>query len=734
MTKGKHIRTLSGVMATASASCVVAAFTIIACGSFAALIFTGPLARFIDQGIWIGLFTAFVVGLIVSLTSSYAGAIAIPQDRIAPILALMSASIVARMATATPKQACLAVILAIAAVSLTTGFSLFLLGRLKLGNLIRYIPYPVIGGFLAGSGWLLVRGSLRVASGHALTFNNLALFFDREVLIQWLPCAAFGALLFFALRRSRHALTVPLLLFISIGLFYCVISGIGVSIERARSNGWLPNLIAGEGTGSFSLQLIASSAPWSLLAQEWSILATILLTSVVSILLTASALEIASGEEIDLNRELRSAGIATIAAGLGGGMIGFHSLSMSRLALSLGARSRWVGIISSIICGLALWFGAEIVSFVPQYVCGGLLFFLGLTFLWEWVYEARKTLTRMDYGVVLLILAVVGLIGYPEGVGVGIIAAVLMFIHNYSRVQVVTHCYSGADLRSNVDRSVGELRFLQEHGAQICILRLQGFIFFGTANHLLHEARVRAEDTAQTRPRFVIFDFRRVSGLDSSATFSLSKVGQLARKMNFDLLLTDVSRQIMEQFEKGGLLACGAGAITILPDLDSALESCESFLLKGRATQNGSSKHLEEQLREVWPADVEPRRLMPYLERLNLPANTHLIRQSDRSKSLYFIESGRVRAEMTLHNGRIFRLRAMGPGTVVGEVGMFLGGVRSASVVTEEPCTAYHLSEEALARMNREQPDLSLAFHRYLICVLSERLNCNSRILRGVME
>jgi SulP family sulfate permease len=65
---------------------------------------------------------------------------------------------------------------------------------------------------------------------------------------------------------------------------------------------------------------------------------------------------------------------------------------------------------------------------------------------------------------------------------------------------------------------------------------------------------------------------------------------------------------------------------------------------------------------------------------------------------------------------------------------MFLGGTRSASVIAEEPCTAYRMSEEALARMSREHPDLALAFHQYLICILGERLNSNSRILRGVMD
>ena len=76
---------LSRAVTTASASFVTAAFTIIASGSFAALIFTGALDSFIAQGIWIGLFTALVVGSIVAWTSSYAGAIAIPQDRVAPI-------------------------------------------------------------------------------------------------------------------------------------------------------------------------------------------------------------------------------------------------------------------------------------------------------------------------------------------------------------------------------------------------------------------------------------------------------------------------------------------------------------------------------------------------------------------------------------------------------------------------------------------------------------------------
>jgi len=694
----------SSVLTTGSAAFVTAAFTVIACGSFASLIFSGPLTPYVPQGIWIGLLTALGVGLIVSLTSSFAGAIAIPQDRVAPILALLAASLGARMNDAPAHEKCLSVLAAIALVSLITGAFLFLLGRFRLGNLIRYIPYPVIGGFLAGSGWLLVRGALRVMTGEALGFQTARVFLRPEVLAHWLPGVVFGGLLFFILRRLRHSLTVPLMLFGAVGLFYLLLFVAGGSMAEARSHGWLASFPANQNSSELSPLSILKLVPSRLLGMDWAILATILLTSVVSILLTASSLELASDEEIDLNRELRAAGLATFVVGLGGGMVGFHSLSLSRLAISMGARSRWVGVGSALICGAVLFFGVSVVSLVPQFVCGGLLFFLGLTFLWEWIYEARRTLTAVDYAVVLLIVAVVGAVGYPEGVGVGIIAAVVIFIHNYSRVQVVTHTHSGTEVRSHVERPLRELRFLRDHGTQIYVLRLQGFIFFGTANHLFHEVRLRASDTRQPL-RFVVLNLQRVSGLDSSAVFSLNKILHLGHKQGFFLLMTHVSPQIVSQLEHGGVSTKLNDHFHLMPDLDRALEWCEEQLLAGaNGSIHGHASQLADQLKDSWPAAVEPRRLMPYLERFDVPAATHLIRQSEKSESLYFIESGRVTALLEFADGRTLRLRTMGPGTVVGEVGLFLGGTRAASVVSEQFCITYRLTAESLERMSRENP------------------------------
>lgn len=726
---------LSKAAVIAIAGLVVAIFTIIASASFAALIFNGPLNSFVSVGIRMALTTAVLVGGLVAASSSYRGAIAIPQDRVVPILAILAGSVVVRMPGASTQEQGLAVVSAIVLVTMLTGLFLYGLGRLQLGNLIRYIPYPVIGGFLAGSGWLLVVGGVRVMTGHAVGIHQVLDLLGKDELLRWLPGVTFGVLLFWVLRRAKNQLFIPALLLLAMAVFYCAMWGLGASVGQLRAGGWLPDAPGTGGTGVLTFFSILKSFSWGLLLSNFNFLATILLTSVVSILLTASALELSAQQDIDLNLELRSAGAATFVSGMAGGMVGFHSLSMSRLALSLGARSRWVGIISALCCAAVFWVGPGFVSFVPRFVCGGLLFFLGLIFLWEWVYEASWKLTRLDYCVILFILAVVGTVGYPEGVATGIVAAVVLFVHNYSRVDVVSHAMSGADLRSNVDRPVRELRYLRENGAQIYVLRLQGFIFFGTANHLLHEVRTRAMAPGLPPLRFVINDFRRVTGLDSSAVFSLWKVHQLARKFGFTLVMTQVSPQIQKQLAIGGLRPADFPSFRLFPDLDHGLEWCEALLLSTWPEHtNGEFKRLEGQLKDIWPKEVPPDRLLAFLEPQQVEQGTHLIRQTERSECLYFIESGQVTVALELEDGRSLRLRTMGPGTIVGEVGMFLGGQRMASVITNQTCAVYRLTAEALERMRHEDPALALAFHQFVIRLLAERLTTTSSMLRSFQE
>src|SRR5262249_42717750 len=149
--------------------------------------------------------------------------IAIPQDRTAPILALMAANVAAHLpASATTEQKSLTILVAIALTSILTGAILYALGRFQLGNLIRFIPYPVVGGFLAGSGWLLVLGSIRVMTGHSVSLSDLGQLFQHDLPAKWVPGLIFGGILFMVLRRYKRPVLVPMLLLGAVLLFYLI--------------------------------------------------------------------------------------------------------------------------------------------------------------------------------------------------------------------------------------------------------------------------------------------------------------------------------------------------------------------------------------------------------------------------------------------------------------------------------------------------------------------------------
>ncbi len=716
-------------------SSVVAMMTVILSISFVALIFVGPISGFVAEGTSLMLATAVILGIFMALFSSYSGTIAIPQDRVAPIVALMATLIIHEMSGAAPETVGMTVLAAIASSTLLVGAVLFFLGAYKLDNIVRFTPYPVIGGFLAGSGWILLTGSFRITSGEPFAFLNLREEIASGRIMGWMPCVVFGLVAYLAVRARKHYITLPSLVFFAGILFYLWLGLSHHSLAEARQDGWiLPAPPATNFNGVLILPLLRH-VDWFVVAHQYTSLIALLLTSIVSILLNTSALELAADEEIDLNQELRAAGLGNLFSGFTGGMIGFQSLSLSSLPLGMGVRSRLVGLISAFACFLLLWFGTGLIGFIPKFILGGVLFYNGLAFLTEWVFDAYFRLSREDYFLVILILVIVAAFGYLQGVGAGIIIATVLFVLKYSTVNVISSIISGDSHHSTVDRSPIEARLLNNQGGRIHILRLKGFIFFGSANNLLDSIHERQADKTLPKLDYVILDFQHVSGLDTSGIVSMSKLSRLAKKTGFLILAASVPVDIQNSFRGAGLLAEGPGQVRIFRDRDFSVEWCENDMLKHHFPDvQGEVKSLPQILHDFHPWRVDTSGLLNYMERIEVDKNHYLILQGDPSDELFFIEKGKVKVVVELDNGRTMRVRSMGAGTVVGEIGLYLGQPRLASVVTEEPCAIYRLNADSLAKMEQENSGLAAAFHEFMVRVLAERVTQQNRTLRALVE
>ena len=348
--------------------------------SLGSLIFSGELASFLPYGIGIALATAAIMLTVTALTSSVPGVMGSTQDTTSVILAVIAAALIGALSAARPQEKLATVLVAISITTLLAGLFLFALGAFRLGKLVRFIPYPVVGGFLAGTGWLLVQGSFGVMSDFSLTLANIPVLLRPDQLILWVPGVLLALALFFGLRRIHHLLAMPGILIGAIVVFYIALLVTGTSIQTAIGRGLLLGLASGQPTWQPFALKDALSANWIAILGQGGNVATVLVLSVVSLLLNASALELAIHQDIDLNRELRAAGVANLLSGLGGGMVGYHALSLSTLSYRMGARGRLPGLVAGAICAVMLMAGSALLAFFPKPILGGLLFFLGLDF------------------------------------------------------------------------------------------------------------------------------------------------------------------------------------------------------------------------------------------------------------------------------------------------------------------------------------------------------------------
>ncbi len=157
----------------ALAGTISAIVNIAYCISFSALIFQGSIAAGFPLGLAALIMGTVVTGVVVALTTTLVPADAGPDTPAVAVMSVLAATVAAGLAAkgASAETMVINVLVAISVSTFLTGALLFGVGALKLGQWLRFVPYPVIGGFLAASGWLLITGGVEVITGTNLTLS-----------------------------------------------------------------------------------------------------------------------------------------------------------------------------------------------------------------------------------------------------------------------------------------------------------------------------------------------------------------------------------------------------------------------------------------------------------------------------------------------------------------------------------------------------------------------------------
>lgn len=713
------------------AGLINAIISIVFAMALAALVFTGSLSGYLSQGIGILLLGTIILSLLSAILSSHPLMLNAPQEIPIIVLALIAATIAASPdIDMSPAQLFSFLFLATGLTSVLIGLFFFILGWLKLGKVVRFIPWPVIGGFLSGIGWLLIEFAFSMMTDLELSFANISASFNGDIFYRWFPGLVFAILLLVLSRNFKHFLLIPGMLLVSIILFYAFFFNQGLSYSDIEDSGYLLGPFPAGGLFPGFMIEHTNDFRWDLYLLFLPMIATTMFLSVTEALLNYTAMEALIEKDIDIDKELRVTGFSNIMAGMVGAPAGFIRFSQIALAKNIGSKSRIPSLIVALLCTLTLIFGADVLSVFPKMVLGGLLLNLGLVFLAEWLYDTRKKLPWNDYLIIVLILIVIANIGFLEGVLVGLALSVVFFVINYSKVKVVKHELTGRTFRSNVERSERLDEILEQHDEQILILSLQGFIFFGSTPQLLKPVINRLAANSGKPLKFVVFDFRHITGLDSSAINSFKKLGVKAKNEDFSVALCGLNHSVLQRLTNEGLIPDNSEFIQVFDDLDHGLEWCEEEIIKSilqSASYTDTAKLENSEFKAITSEFSD------FLEDHLIPGGTTFIQQGQNPGGIYFIESGEVIVVLDTGQDGQIRLKAMSAGTIVGEVSLYSGEKATASVITESDCQMKFLSRDNFEKLNLHDSDKASQLHIFIVKLLSGRLAKSNKTMRALL-
>lgn len=683
-----------GALSVAGIGVVAGTMEVTVALSFSALLFSGLGTAAYARGAGYLLLGNSIANLLVSRWSSLPGSLVVPQDTSTAILATTAAPLLAAL---DPDVRVASMVLYVSAAAILTGAVMFLIGVIRQGGLVRFIPLPVIGGFLAGTGYLLVLGGAEVITG--------GFAFTTTSVIALVGGVLLAVAMLLTLRAKPIPGLVPGSVALGIALFFIALAVSGTSMEEARALGLLLSP-SGTALGLPMGELL--SADWSILATGWGGLVTVPVVATLGMLLNVNALEMVSGRDADLDRELRMVGTANLVVSVAGTPAVYHTVGVTSLGYRVGVMSRMVPVIVAATCLVAVGVGGPVFSILPVPVLGALLVFIGLGFIVDWFVDRRRHMTTAEVVLMAAIVVAVAAFGFLVAVGLGMVVAVILFAVRYAAIDPVRAHARGGELRSTVDRPRAAEAVLAERGAGILIVELHGYLFFGSARSAMD--RVVSLMGAGEELEVVVVDLERVTGVDATGVATIMKLADVSLRRAEAFILSGLPASLRREEP---ILAAMPGVI-VRADLDHALETAEELVI-GRVTDPFSCSLGEVFGGETWD------RLRPYLATREVRAGEVIISEGESSTGVFLVEEGRVVTEIPVDDG-YRRVRLSGPGSVVGEMSLYRAGMRSARVSAVEDSVLAEMDGDVIGRIEHDDPVLASDVHRTLATVMAERV------------
>jgi MFS superfamily sulfate permease-like transporter len=731
---GSKVRRLLPAAGWTAIAHEVGAGLTVACVALPICISSGVLAysplgpEYAAQGALAGLACAVFGGIVAALCRTSSFVTNIPTNPIG----FLHASFAAALMGAWKGDAAL-VLAAYPVFVLLVAFWQILFGISGLSRVIKFTPYPVLGGFVTGLGLLIGLKQLPVLFGVA-SLSELPSLLGSMSLPQPFT-TIFGILIVIAVVLvGRIWPKFPALL---AGL---LIGFVGYHSLRLL----LPGLDLGPTIGNVSIGSLGAMPALDLsiflaLWNDTEALRIIVLGSLIlallgtlDLFLDLRAAQNLSDIPIGPRRELIGLGAGNIVAAFVGAVVVAISFSVTVANHRAGGRTRISTISAALMLAAAIFLAPSALFAIPMIVLASLLIIVSIR-----SFDAMTLRIAKDAFVapdadnrararrnLAITAAVAGatVFGQPIiGAGVGVLLACFVFIADMSR-PIVRRRASGTGVHSKRVRSRRDLDVLKRAGSLVSVLELQGVLFFGNSDDLGTELRDIAD-----RAVIIILDFKRVSDIDISGATAIQQAAKRCRERNRHIILCGVRPSY------ASILSDAIGDndnAFVVDDIDAAMEWAEEAILRVGA---GGHSVFEQDLGEadltqgMTPADIEI--LKRHLTEIAYPAGTALCHAGDPSDRLWILRRGTVSIRVAGPHGDR-RLASLAPGCSVGEMGLLEHQPRSADVVADDDVEAYMLTGFQFEALLRDHPRIGQAILTNIARQLAQRLRVTSEDLR----